>query len=66
MGPSRTQWYSPRGARRGMLIAAIGAACWVSWAVGHVSAASIRIEAQACRALDFQEAGAAHFGERSL
>ncbi|HUL96551.1 MAG TPA: hypothetical protein VLT89_11095 [Usitatibacter sp.] len=49
-----------------MLIAAIGAACWVSWAVGHVSAASIRIEAQACRALDFQEAGAAHSGERSL
>jgi hypothetical protein len=28
--------FSPRGARRGMLLASIGAALWLSWAVGYL------------------------------
>ncbi len=29
-------WYSPRGARRGLLLAGIAAALWASWAAGYV------------------------------
>jgi len=42
------RWYSPRGARRGMLLAAIGAACWVSWAFGHATATPTQTEACSC------------------
>jgi hypothetical protein len=30
--------FSPRGARRGLLLAAIGAALWLSWAAGYLYA----------------------------
>ena len=30
------RWYSPRGARRGLLIAGIAAVLWLSWAAGYV------------------------------
>lgn len=29
------RWYSPRGARRGLLLAAVAAAIWIGWAVGY-------------------------------
>lgn len=32
-------WYSPRGARRGLLFAALLAALWSCWAAGYVQAA---------------------------
>jgi hypothetical protein len=31
-------WYSPRGARRGLLFAAIASALWCGWAVGYLYA----------------------------
>jgi len=30
------RWYSKRGARRGLLLAAAAAALWGSWAVGFI------------------------------
>ena len=30
------RWFSPRGARRGLLLAGITAALWMSWAAGYV------------------------------
>jgi hypothetical protein len=33
-------WFSPRGARRGVLLAAFAAALWCSWAVGYLQGAS--------------------------
>jgi len=30
------RWYSKRGARRGLLLAAFSAAIWAGWAVGYV------------------------------
>jgi len=41
---NRHHWYSPRGAHRGLALAAIAAACWSSWAVGHLSAPGTRLE----------------------
>ena len=29
-------WYSKRGARRGLLLAAFAAALWASWAIGYI------------------------------
>jgi len=34
------RWYSPRGARRGVLIATLAAALWTSWAMGYIQGAS--------------------------
>ena len=31
-----SRWYSRRGARRGLLIAAFAAALWIGWAVGYI------------------------------
>jgi hypothetical protein len=28
-------WYSPRGARRGLLVAGLAAALWICWAVAY-------------------------------
>ncbi|MGV1046331.1 hypothetical protein [Limnohabitans sp.] len=33
-------WFSPRGARRGVLLAALAAALWCSWAVGYLQGSS--------------------------
>lgn len=33
-------WYSPRGARRGLLLAGIAAALWAYWAVGFIQGAA--------------------------
>ena len=41
---NRHHWYSPRGARRGLALAAIAVACWSSWAVGHLSAPGARLQ----------------------
>jgi len=30
------RWYSPRGARRGLRIAGLAAALWLSWAAGYL------------------------------
>jgi len=40
----RHHWYSPRGVRRGLALAAIAAACWSSWAAGHLSASGTRLQ----------------------
>lgn len=29
------RWYSPRGARRGLILAGVTAALWIVWAVGY-------------------------------
>lgn len=34
------RWYSPRGARRGLLLAGLLAACWLCWAVGYTQSAA--------------------------
>lgn len=33
------RWYSPRGARRGLLFASLAAACWACWAIGFAQGA---------------------------
>lgn len=33
-------WYSPRGARRGLLLAGITAALWLGWALGYTQGAA--------------------------
>lgn len=33
-------WYSPRGARRGLLLAGVTAALWACWAVGYSQGAT--------------------------
>ncbi len=33
-------WFSPRGARRGVLLVAFAAALWCSWAEGYLQGAS--------------------------
>lgn len=38
-------WYSPRGARRGLLLALIAAAVWLSWAIGFVQGSRPAIDA---------------------
>lgn len=38
-------WYSPRGARRGMLLAVVAAAVWLGWAVGFVQGSRPAFEA---------------------
>lgn len=35
-----THWYSPRGARRGLLLAGIAALLWLSWAAGYLQGAA--------------------------
>lgn len=35
-GAAMKRWYSPRGARRGLLIAGIATVLWVVWALGYV------------------------------
>jgi len=32
-------WYSPRGVRRGLVLAMLTVALWLSWAVGYVQGA---------------------------
>ena len=32
---SKFQWYCPRGARRGLVLAASAAALWFGWALGY-------------------------------
>lgn len=34
------RWYSPRGARRGLILAGITAALWIVWAVGYTQGAT--------------------------
>lgn len=29
------RWYSPRGAKRGLILAGVTAALWIVWAVGY-------------------------------
>jgi hypothetical protein len=29
------RWYSPRGARRGLILAGVTAVLWIVWAVGY-------------------------------
>jgi len=33
-------WYSRRGARRGLAVAALFGACWLSWAAGYLQGVS--------------------------
>ncbi len=33
-------WYSPRGARRGLILAGVTAALWIVWAVGYTQGAA--------------------------
>lgn len=35
-----SRWYSPRGARRGLILAGITAALWIVWAVGYTQGAA--------------------------
>ncbi len=34
------RWYSPRGARRGLILAGVTAALWIVWAVGYTQGAA--------------------------
>jgi hypothetical protein len=34
------RWYSPRGARRGLILAGATAALWIVWAVGYTQGAT--------------------------
>lgn len=34
------RWYSPREARRGLILAGITAALWIVWAVGYTQGAA--------------------------
>ena len=34
------RWYSPRGARRRLILAGVTAALWVVWAVGYTQGAT--------------------------
>lgn len=34
--PSPKPWYSARGARRGLSLAALAAALWLAWAAGYL------------------------------
>lgn len=34
------RWYSPRGARRGLILAGVTAALWIVWAVGYTQGAT--------------------------
>jgi len=34
------RWYSPRGARRGLILAGVTAALWIVWAVGYAQGAT--------------------------
>ena len=45
------QWYSPRGARRGLVLAMLAAAFWGGWAVAYTQ--SIAAEANAHAAITF-------------
>lgn len=41
---SPTTWFSPRGARRGLLLAACVAALWCSWALGYLQGMTPAVE----------------------
>lgn len=34
------RWYSPRAARRGLILAGVTAALWIVWAVGYTQGAT--------------------------
>ena len=34
------RWYSPRGARRGLLLASVTALLWIVWAAGYTQGAT--------------------------
>jgi len=34
------RWYSPRGARRGLILAGVTAVLWIVWAVGYTQGAA--------------------------
>jgi hypothetical protein len=34
------RWYSPRGARRGLILAGVNAALWIVWTVGYTQGAT--------------------------
>ena len=34
------RWISPRGARRGFILASLATVAWLGWAVGYIQAAS--------------------------
>jgi len=38
------RWYSPRGARRGLVLAGVITALWIVWAVGYTQGAATEPE----------------------
>jgi hypothetical protein len=53
-------WFSPRGARRGMGLAAIALLIWLGWAIGYLQGASDKSAQPQHPAIQLSSANASH------